>query len=112
MVVKMTEFFQLVLLSIACGAISMTVSKSKVFLPVRRWIKSWSVFLGEGLACPYCTSHWVAFILMLIYFPRVLHSGVTVIDFCVETMVVVAMASMTAWVVYSAYAAMTHPEES
>ncbi len=105
------EFLKLVFLSITCGAISMTISKSKLFVPPRKWIKNRSTFLGGGLACPYCTSHWVALVLMLIYFPRLLHCGIIAIDFCVETMMVVAMASVTAWVIYSAYAAMTSSEE-
>jgi hypothetical protein len=105
------EFLKLVFLSIACGAISMTISKSAAFAPLRRRVKARSAFLGGGLACPYCTSHWVALALMLIYFPRPLHCGITVIDFLVGTMMVVALASATAWMIYSAYAAMAAPEE-
>jgi len=102
----MNEFLALVFLSIACGAISMTISRSEMFAPLRGWIKGRSAFLGGGLSCPYCTSHWVAFILVLVYFPHLLHCGSTVVDFCVETMMVVALASATAWMIYSAYAAM------
>jgi hypothetical protein len=99
------EFLKLVFLSIACGAISMTVSKSLFFLPLRRWIKNRSTWAWEGISCPFCTSHWVALLLMVVYFPRPFTQGVF-FDFVVGTMMMVALASITARVIYSSYSVM------
>jgi hypothetical protein len=104
------EFFKLLLLSIVCGAISMTISKSKAFAPLRRAVSrsrsKLGTFLGEGLECPYCTSHWVAFILTFVYFPRPLNSGFMVVDFFVSVMMLVALASATTRMIFSAYSGM------
>lgn len=120
------EFFKLLLLSLACGSISMTISKSKFFQPLRARLKSRgtkrATFIGEGLSCPYCVSHWTAYILMLIYFPRPLSYGIVFlhpsakilmasVDLFVGTMIIVALSSVTARVIFSAYSAMTPPED-
>lgn len=102
----MNEFLKLVYCSIACGAISMTISKAKIFLPFREWITNKSEWLGDGLSCPYCMSHWVSLALMIVYRARPLDCGVLIIDFFVATMMMVALSSITARVIYSSYAAM------
>lgn len=97
------EILKLFLLSIACGAVSMTISKAKIFLPLRDWISQRNAWAGEGISCPYCTSHWVAFILMMFYFPHPLHCGFIIVDFLVSLMVVVALASLTARLILYSY---------
>jgi hypothetical protein len=107
----MVEFTKLLLLSIPCGSISMAVSKSKIFQPFRRWVKSKSEFLWGGLSCPYCMSHWIAILLTAIYFPRPVYSRFVGIDFIISVMTMVSLASVTAFVVYYVYAAMSARDE-
>lgn len=106
----MNEFLKLVYCSIACGAISMTTAKSKIFQPLRDWITAKSPWLGEGVSCPYCTSHWVSLALMLVYHPRPLTCDVAIIDYFVATMMMVALSSVSSWVIFQAYAAMVTPD--
>lgn len=105
------EILTLIYCSIACGAISMTTSKAKVFAPVRSWITRKSEWLGEGVSCPYCTSHWVSLVLMILYRPRPLDCGIYLIDFFTATMMMVALSSITARVIFSAYAVMASSPE-
>ena len=107
----MTEFVKLLLLSVACGSISMTVSKSKFFQPFRRLVKSKSPFFGELFSCPYCVSHWVSILLTIIYFPRPVCSRYAIIDAWISIMMMVSLASVTAFVVYYAYAVMSARDE-
>lgn len=44
----------------ATSAISLTVTKSKIFSPLREWAKDESEFLDDLLSCPWCFSHWVS----------------------------------------------------
>jgi hypothetical protein len=100
------EIIKIVLLSLACGAMSMTLSKAKISAPFRAWVKKRNPWIGEGLSCPYCTSHWIALILTCIYFPRPVFSGLWFPDFFVSLMILVAMSalsSVTTRLIFLAY---------
>ena len=49
----------------AAAAISVTISQSFVFDSSRNWICEKSEFFGKLITCPYCTTHWVCFVLMI-----------------------------------------------
>lgn len=98
----MNEFVKLAFLSLPCAGISVTISRAKVFGGLRGWLKEHMSFIGELISCPYCTSHWVAFVLLLFYFPRLLSVWVPV-DFLVSMMALVTMTAFPARVVYWAY---------
>lgn len=62
------------MLSIVTASISFTVTETKLFMPVREWVKKRNAFLGELLSCGYCFSHWIAFALVAIYRTRLFES--------------------------------------
>jgi hypothetical protein len=94
---------QTVYLSLAVGAMSMTIAKARVFRPLRELITRRSEKLGELISCPYCTSHWVSFIFTAVYFPRILVTRFVVLDWFVAAMAVVALSSVTCALIYHAY---------
>lgn len=55
---------QILILSLAVFAISVTITTSVMTEGLRKWIKARSGFLGKLVYCPYCCSHWVAFALV------------------------------------------------
>lgn len=57
-------------LSFITASISFTVTETKIFKPVREWVKGKNAFLGELISCGYCFGHWVAFILVAMYRPK------------------------------------------
>jgi hypothetical protein len=59
------NYIQLIIISLAIASISWTISKSDIFNSLRIFICKHSVFWGKLLSCPYCVSHWVAFIFMI-----------------------------------------------
>jgi hypothetical protein len=61
---------EILLLSFVTGSISFTVAEAKIFRPFREWLLSKNQFLGSLFSCGYCLGHWVAFILVTIYQPR------------------------------------------
>jgi len=60
----------IIYLSVVTASILFTVTETKLFLPIREWIKKQNNFLGELLSCGYCFGHWLAFALVAIYRPR------------------------------------------
>lgn len=103
-----SEFIRLAFLSLPCGAISMTIAKSKFFEGIRKYFMARVPIIGEGISCPYCVSHWVALVLTVIYAPEPLglSGNWNLINYFVSMMAIVALAAIPARVIFSAYSAM------
>lgn len=90
---------QVILLSMVTACISFTVAEMKLFAPFRAWIKGKNFFFGELFLCGYCLGHWVAFILVAIYRPRLFQSW-WLIDYFL-TAVIVAWLAAVQWIIMS-----------
>lgn len=86
----------IIYLSFVTAAISFTVTETKIFKPLREWIKKKSTFLGDLLSCGYCLGHWVAFVLVAIYRPKLFESW-WLLDYFL-TALVIAWFSGCQWV--------------
>lgn len=85
----------IIYLAIANGMISLVIAKSKFF----RWLRDYFFnrghnFIHELLSCPYCISHWIAFVMTIIHPPQTRTHGI-VFDFLVVMFVNVAFATPT-----------------
>jgi len=65
---------EVIYLSFVTASISFIVTDTKIFMPIRDWVKRQNSLLGELLSCGYCSRHWVAFGLVAIYRPKLFHS--------------------------------------
>ncbi len=92
----LTNIYTLVLLALADWLIATTISRARVFRPMRAAIKRRSDYLGEGISCQYCISHWVGFILTGIYRPRLLISGFWPVDVIVSGFIVISLGALIA----------------
>ncbi len=97
------------MLALAVSALSMTITKTKVTKTLRLWVKAHNAWLGELLSCPYCTSHWLAFAVVAIYQPRVVDSGLLVLDLFISAMMIVALAAVMSGLIFRSIAAITEP---
>ncbi len=61
---------KIICLSFVTASVSFAVTETKLFLPLREWVKGKNSFLGELLSCGYCFCHWMAFALVAIYLPK------------------------------------------
>jgi hypothetical protein len=95
--------FNLIVLGIASGAVSMVVSRSTIFNSFHNWLEKRSVYLEDLLSCPWCLSHWVALVFTIIYRPLVITSWLIPVDYFVTVMVMTVIAAITARIIYSAY---------
>jgi len=92
----LTNIYQMTTLALATWVISTTITRARVFRPLRRLVKRHSDYLGEGISCQYCLSHWVGFILAAIYRPRFLNSGIYLVDIIVSAFVIIALNALIA----------------
>jgi dolichyl-phosphate-mannose--protein O-mannosyl transferase len=55
---------QLLLVSAVVMGLSHTIAKERIFDPLRRKAGGIRTWRGYLIACPYCASHWLAFVLV------------------------------------------------
>ena len=87
---------QVVVMALAIGTVSMTITKANVFEWLRDWLDKKNDFLADLFSCPYCMSHWVALVLMFVYQPLVLDTGNKWPDLAVSWFALVALGSLAA----------------
>lgn len=90
--------YQVAVLALATAAISLTITKGRIFTSAREWIAGRNKWLGELMSCPYCTSHWVAIVLVAIYRPVIIQQWF-LIDLLVSVFAMVAMSAVICGVV-------------
>ena len=95
---NLQELFRVFVLALATSAISVTISKAKVFEALRYWIAKRNKWFGELVSCSYCTSHWVAIAFVAIYRPRPIHQFF-LIDIIVSVFVIVIFSAIVSGLV-------------
>ena len=87
---------KVIYLSFVTASLSFTMTETKIFKPVREWVKGKNSFWGELLSCGYCFGHWVALLLVAIYRPKLFESW-WLLDYFF-TVLVVAWLSAIQWI--------------
>jgi len=60
----MTGVWQLLAVSLVVMGLSHTIARERIFAPLRARLGGKDTWLGYLVSCPYCVSHWIAFILV------------------------------------------------
>jgi hypothetical protein len=60
----MGDLFQLFAVAAVVMGLSQTITKERIFAPLREKCGGKETWLGYLLSCPYCASHYVAFLLV------------------------------------------------
>lgn len=81
------EALNILLLAGASGTAAFTITRTKVTAGFREWMKHpfgkvgtvprakrFAKFTGELVGCPYCVSHWLAALSVILYRPRLIHA--------------------------------------
>jgi hypothetical protein len=61
---ELHPLIRLLLISAVVMGLSHTVAKEKMFEPLRRAYGGMATWRGYLISCPYCASHWLAFLLV------------------------------------------------
>jgi hypothetical protein len=88
----------LLILSMAVGALSMTVSKSLMFNPVVFWVQVNLESLGPTIKCPFCLGYWLSITFLFIFEPKVVYNTPVYFPYLIEwfttLLALVAMSSV------------------
>ena len=60
----MADWTQVFAVGAVVMGISQTLTKERIFEPLREWLGGKETFFGYLVSCPYCASHYVAFALV------------------------------------------------
>jgi hypothetical protein len=71
----------------------MTITKSKLFKPLREWMQQHNPIIGDLMGCFYCLSHWIAAGWMLIL-PIPFIPTRPIINFILSTFATVSLATI------------------
>lgn len=97
-------------IAVAVAAAALTITRATVFKPLRLWIKGKNAFIGELFSCPYCMSHWISLIAVLVLKPRIVVSDVPIADYIVSIFFIVAVASATASAIFHTVASISETD--
>lgn len=99
------NLFQFVCLGLATGAASITVAKSKFFTNFREWFSD-TTFKEDLINCPYCVSHYIAALFVVVAWPTTGFNSLA--NFVISWLAVVALGTFVGGLILRAY---TLPEE-
>jgi hypothetical protein len=115
---KISAIIDIVFLSLAVAAISMTLTKAELFMAARKWIQRWSQFLWwpgwvvrKLATCPYCMAHWWAILAIVHYKPVIIESKVVFVDLSVSAGAVIALSAFWCGLIYKAFSQMSPSED-
>ncbi len=97
---------QFVALAMGVSVISMAVTMSEIFKPMRMFIGRRNLWFGKLFSCPYCFSHWVSLgtVLLMDYrFPFWSFWPSTVLT----TFALIVCSAPFSWVLFRSYADMS-----
>jgi hypothetical protein len=90
------NLYLLGILAVADWLIATTIARARVFRPLRTAVLRRSAYLGEGISCQFCISHWVGFALTGIYRPRFIQSDWLWIDLIVSAFMIIGVGALIA----------------
>lgn len=94
-----------VVVAMAASSISITVTQTELFAPLRALANRTHAMVGHLFHCFYCMSHWVVILGILIYRPVILPSGFVVIDWLVSAFFTITLATFTSGLVFKVFLA-------
>jgi len=89
-----------IVLAIAASSIAITITQTELFAPLRVWTQKLGHMVSYLFQCFYCMSHWVVFLGILTYRPRVVQSGSLVADLVVSAFFTVTLSTFVSGLIF------------
>jgi len=88
-------FIEVAAVSLAIGVVTTTVSKAKIFAPLRHWMEYTGkmYWLADMIGCPYCFSHWVAAFAQA-WFQFTFTTSHTIVDLIIGWLILTALGNV------------------
>jgi len=91
-------------LGLCCGTISYTITKGSIFGPLRVWVIERTYWLGKLMQCPYCMSHWVAILAMLVFQPKTTMIGGNIVaDYIATYFALTGLSAMASGCIFKLF---------
>jgi len=101
------ELIKIIVLSFVVSPIALTITKTKVFKPLRTFLVSHCEWLGKLFSCPYCFGHWTSFIVIAVFRPVAISCGFFfLIDYAVSAFIMIAISTMISGLIFKAVVSM------
>lgn len=92
-------------LAIASATVSITLTQTELFAPLRAWANRVHAMIGHLFHCFYCMSHWVVIAGIAVYRPVIISSGILIIDWTVSAFFTIALAALFSGAIFKAFLA-------
>lgn len=89
-----SDLYVCLMIALAAASLSMTITQTELFAPIRGWTARKNAMLGHLFSCFYCMSHWTVAAGMLLYRPALLQSGIGFIDWLMTAFIVLTVATL------------------
>lgn len=94
----MKNFFEnlpvIIPLCIAVAAMAVTITKGKIFLKQRIWLRLRSPWIGKLFSCPYCLCHWLIAVTMIWYHPILTNLGYVWVDLVITGFCLIGISAL------------------
>lgn len=97
------EATTLLLLALAVSSASFTISTTSIFKGFREKVSSYHHKLEELIHCPWCLSHWITFLLLIMHGNWLSLTGGGLIDFLLTTFAITCISGLCHYVLLRAY---------
>ena len=87
-----------IFIALAVSAVSTTIALSSLFNPIRKRAKVRLGWFGKLISCAYCNSHWLAFLAVAWFHPRVV-DGWWLANYLLVAFAVIALANVVTGVI-------------
>ena len=93
----------LFILALCVSSASFTISTTSIFKEVREKISGYHHKFEELIHCPWCLSHWITFILLIMIGDWMTITGIGLIDFLLTTFAITCISGIGHYVLLRAY---------
>lgn len=92
-------------LAVASASVSMTVTQTELFAPVRAAAHKAGHMIGHLFHCFYCISHWVVIAGVAVYRPVIISSGAPLIDWTVSAFFTITLTALFSGLIFKVFLA-------
>lgn len=90
-------------LAVAASCVSITITQTDLFAPMRAWVAKKNHMIGHLVQCFYCISHWIVFLLVVIYQPQIVEGSYLLVNLLVTAFFTICLATFISGLMFGAF---------
>lgn len=101
--IDLSAFWVCLVIAIASSSTSITIAQTELFAPLRALMQKAGHMIGYLFQCFYCMKHWVVGVLILIYQPILIASGLSIVDLAVSWLFTITLSSFVSGAMFKVF---------